>query len=104
MRISRKTVLITGGATGIGFALAEAFLREGNEVIICGRRESKLLDAQKKLPQLHIKLCDISKEEDRKLLFDWVTSNFKNLNILVNNAGIQREVDFTKGIFELMKG
>jgi uncharacterized oxidoreductase len=104
MRISRKTVLITGGATGIGFALAEAFLREGNEVIICGRRESKLLDAQKKLPQLHIKLCDISKEEDRKLLFDWATSNFKNLNILVNNAGIQREVDFTKGIFELMKG
>jgi uncharacterized oxidoreductase len=104
MRISGKTVLITGGATGIGFALAEAFLREGNEVIICGRRESKLLDAQKKLPQLHIKLCDISKEEDRKLLFDWATSNFKNLNILVNNAGIQREVDFTKGIFELMKG
>jgi uncharacterized oxidoreductase len=104
MRISGKTVLITGGATGIGFALAEAFLREGNEVIICGRRESKLLDAQKKLPQLHIKLCDISKEEDRKLLFDWATSNFKNLNILVNNAGIQREVDFTKGMFELMKG
>jgi uncharacterized oxidoreductase len=101
MKISRNTVLITGGATGIGFALAEAFLREGNEVIICGRRESKLLDAQKKLPRLHIKVCDVSKEEDRKLLFDWAKSNFKSLNILVNDAGIQREVDFTKGLLEL---
>ena len=101
MKISRNTVLITGGATGIGFSLAEAFLREGNQVIICGRRESKLLAAQKKLRGLHIKVCDVSKEGERKLLFDWATSNFKSLNILVNNAGVQREVDFTKGLLEL---
>jgi uncharacterized oxidoreductase len=42
MKINDNTILITGGATGIGFALAEAFVKEGNDVIICGRRENKL--------------------------------------------------------------
>jgi uncharacterized oxidoreductase len=104
LKISGNTVLITGGATGIGFALAEAFSKKGNEVIICGRRRNKLLEAQKKLPNLHIKVCDISKDKNRKALFDWATSNFKNLNILVNNAGIQREIDLTKGEADLVSG
>ena len=104
MKISGNTVLITGGATGIGLALAEAFFRKGNEVIICGRRKNKLLEAQKKLPKLHIKVCDISKDRNRKALFDWATSNFTNLNILVNNAGIQREIDLTQGIADLESG
>ena len=104
MKISGNTVLITGGATGIGLALAEAFFRKGNEVIICGRRKNKLLEAQKKLPKLHIKVCDISKDRNRKALFDWATSNFTNLNILVNNAGIQREIDLTQVIADLESG
>ena len=41
MKMNGNTILITGGATGIGFALAQAFVREDNEVIICGRREIK---------------------------------------------------------------
>jgi type VI secretion system protein len=44
MEISGNTVLITGGATGIGYAMAEAFLKARNEVIICGRREERLLE------------------------------------------------------------
>ena len=104
MKVSGNTVLITGGATGIGLALAEAFSKKGNEVIICGRRKNKLLEAQKKLPKLHIKVCDISKDRNRKALFDWATSNFTNLNILVNNAGIQRQIDLTKGIADLESG
>jgi uncharacterized oxidoreductase len=104
VKISGNTVLITGGATGIGLALAEAFFRKGNEVIICGRRKNKLLEAQKKLPKLHIKVCDISKDRNRKALFDWATSNFTNLNILVNNAGIQREIDLTQVIADLESG
>lgn len=104
MKVSGNTVLITGGATGIGFALAEAFSKKGNEVIICGRRRNKLLEAQKKLPSLHIKVCDLSKEKNRKTLFDWATSNFKNLNILVNNAGIQRGIDLTQGDADLVSG
>jgi short-subunit dehydrogenase involved in D-alanine esterification of teichoic acids len=53
LEITGNTVLITGGASGIGFALAQAFLKEGNEVIICGRRTHKLQEAKRKLPHLH---------------------------------------------------
>lgn len=45
MKITKNTILITGGATGIAFSLAEHFLNADNEVIICGRRETKLKDA-----------------------------------------------------------
>ncbi|MGO9481790.1 MAG: SDR family NAD(P)-dependent oxidoreductase, partial [Candidatus Kryptoniota bacterium] len=64
MNISGNTVLITGGATGIGYALTESFLEANNEVIVCGRREERLLEAQKKNPKLHVKVCDVAKEAD----------------------------------------
>ena len=95
MNITGNTILITGGATGIGFALAEVFLKEENEVIICGRREHKLQEAKRKFPGIHVKRSDVSKEDERQKLFRWITSNFSDLNILVNNAGIQRQFDFT---------
>ncbi len=104
MKINGNTILITGGATGIGFALAQAFVRENNEVIICGRREQKLSEAKSKLPQIHTRVCDLSKEKEREALYNWVKSNFGDLNILVNNAGIQRMVDFKKGISNLSVG
>jgi uncharacterized oxidoreductase len=103
MNVTRNTVLITGGATGIGFSIAEEFAKSGNEVIICGRREEKLKEAKTKLPQIHTKICDVSKPKDREELFSWVNSNFKGINILVNNAGVQRMIDFKKGIAELAK-
>jgi uncharacterized oxidoreductase len=104
MNITGNTILITGGATGIGLAIAEAFLKAGNEVIICGRREKRLLEAQKKHPELHIKVCDVAKESDRKELLEWIKSDHKELNILINNAGIQRDIDFTEGISEFFVG
>jgi uncharacterized oxidoreductase len=104
MKTSGNTILITGGATGIGLALAEAFVKAGNEVIICGRRQSKLDEAKEKLPQIHIRKCDASKDDERRMLLDWMGSNFKGLNILVNNAGIQRMIDFKKGAEELFAG
>lgn len=104
MNLSGNTVLITGGATGIGYAMAEAFLREGSSVIICGRRKERLLEARKKHPELHIRVCDVSDETDRESLAAWITSEFSSLNILVNNAGVQRDIDFTGGIAEYMAG
>ena len=100
MRTIGNTILITGGATGIGFSLGECFVNKGNEVIICGRRKNKLEGAKRKLPKIHIKVCDVTKPNDRESLFKWVTSNFK-INILVNNAGIQRAIDFKKGSDQL---
>lgn len=104
MDISGNTVLITGGATGIGYAFAEYLLKAGNEVIICGRREDRLLEAKKKHPEFQIKVCDVAKEEDRNSLAEWATSKFDKLNILVNNAGVQRDIDFTKGVSEFLSG
>jgi uncharacterized oxidoreductase len=104
MKIKGNTILITGGGTGIGFALADAFAKAGNEVIICGRRDSVLKEAKQKLPQLHIKICDVSKEQQRKALFSWISTNFKDFNILINNAGIQRMIDFTSGMNNRNKG
>jgi uncharacterized oxidoreductase len=103
MKTSENTVLITGGATGIGFALASSFSSQGNEVIICGRREEKLREAKEKLPGISIRKCDISHQADIESLFDWVSSNFPRINVLVNNAGIQRAIDLRKGMEDLIK-
>lgn len=101
MKISGNTILITGGSMGIGFTLAEKFLNTGNEVIICGRREDKLAEAKSKLPQITTIVCDVSKPEDRESLYNWAICKFPEINILVNNAGIQRRINFKKGIDEL---
>ena len=95
LNMGDNTVLITGGATGIGFALAEAFAQEGSEVILCGRRRSKLQQAKTKIPRAQVRKCDVSVESERKRLLHWTTTNFPRLDMLVNNAGIQRQVDFT---------
>ena len=104
MKTKGNIILITGGATGIGFSLAEVFINAGNEVIICGRRENKLKEAKNKLPQIHTKVCDLSQEKERESLYKWVNSHFKNLNILINNAGIQRMVNLRKGTRDLFNG
>ncbi|HLM01805.1 MAG TPA: SDR family oxidoreductase [Pyrinomonadaceae bacterium] len=93
MELSGNTILITGGASGIGLAFAERFLAAGSEVIICGRREDKLREAKEKHPQFHTRVCDAADERERVRLFDWATTEFPRLNVLVNNAGIQRRVD-----------
>jgi len=97
MKKTGNTILITGGATGIGLAIAKAFMKNGNEVIICGRRREKLKIAKSRFPDLHIKVCDITKKRSRLILVEWATKRFKSLNVLVNNAGIQRSADFTRG-------
>lgn len=91
MNIANNTILITGGATGIGFALAEQFSAANNNVIICGRREEALQSAKLKLPELQIRVADLNRADERQNLAEWATSNFPKLNILINNAGIERE-------------
>jgi len=102
MKISGNKILITGGGTGIGFSLAQAFLKEGNEVLICGRREARLFEAQQRLPDLKIKVCDISNDEGRESLANWALTF--GVNILINNAGMQRMVDLRDGLPALTGG
>ena len=58
MQLSGNTALITGGATGIGYAMVEAFLDAGSTVAICGRTETRLLEARAKHPGFHTRVCD----------------------------------------------
>lgn len=104
MKTNGNIILITGGATGIGFALAEAFVKADNKVIICGRRRARLEEAREKLPGLEIRQCDVSKKEEHESLFKWIKASFKDLNILINNAGIQRMIDIKKGPAALLSG
>jgi uncharacterized oxidoreductase len=90
MNITNNKILITGGASGIGSGLAERFIKEGNTVIICSRRESALKEAVAKFPSLITKTCDLSIAADREDLFNWIKKEHSDLNVLINNAGIQQ--------------
>jgi uncharacterized oxidoreductase len=102
MKTGGNTVLITGGATGIGLAMAEEFIRAGSEVIVCGRTKENLTSAKARLQSLHTRVCDVSREKDREELYTWAIEHFPGLNVLVNNAGIQRMIDFRKGTADLI--
>jgi len=104
MKTNNNTILITGGATGIGLALTEIFLQQDNCVIICGRRKEKLLEVQRKFPEVHIKVCDVADAGNRQALFEWATGKFPEMNVLINNAGIQRQIDFSRGRNQLVVG
>ena len=101
MDVSGNTILITGGATGIGLATARAFISRGNTVIVCGRRRHTLAAAKEQLPEIHVRVCDVSKPAARRALVRWILTRFPRLNVLVNNAGVQRPVDFLKGVRDL---
>jgi uncharacterized oxidoreductase len=90
MKLANNKILITGGASGLGLGLTERFIQENNTLIICGRRESVLKEVSDKFPSVITKVCDLSVEADRVELFKWVSLNHSDLNVLVNNAGIQQ--------------
>ncbi len=93
MQLTDHTILVTGGSSGIGLALAERFQREGNEVVICGRRPEALQAARAKVPGLHTVVADTGSEASRVSLWTEVVERFPKVDVLVNNAGIQRRVD-----------
>ena len=95
MNLSNNKILITGGASGIGLGLTERFLKEKNTVIICGRRDDVLNEVQSKYPSVITRVCDLTKEADRIELYNWIAAEHKDLNILVNNAGIQNWMKVT---------
>lgn len=94
MKLQNNTVLITGGSSGIGLALAKELLKKQNTVIICGRSQSKLAQAKRDLPEVHTLSCDISKAAERTKLFNWISENHPTCNILINNAAIVSKTDF----------
>jgi uncharacterized oxidoreductase len=86
------SVLITGGSDGIGRGLAARYLSSGGKVLITGRNAERLEKAASEIPGLLIFPNDIGRPEEREALARYVQSNFSGLNVVINNAGIQRRV------------
>ncbi len=99
MKLTNNKILITGGASGIGLGLTERFLKEGNKVIICGRREDALQEVVNKFPSVITKVCNLSVEAERIALYNWISENHSDLNVLVNNAGIQNWMSISDSDF-----
>lgn len=97
MDITGNTILVTGGGTGIGRGLAEAFHAAGNTVIIAGRRRAPLEEVAAAHPGMHLATLDI---DDATAIRDFaarVVADHPGLNVLVNNAGIMRVEDVLTG-------
>ena len=86
------TVLITGGSEGIGHGLAARYLATGAKVLITGRSPDKLKKAAHELPGLFTFVNDIGKPDEREALAGHVQAHLPGLNVLINNAGVQRRV------------
>lgn len=96
MKLDGNTILITGGASGIGFELAKELEKRGNTVIITGRDQAKLRRAKEPLPRLHTIQSDVSRVEDIEALYKKVVADFPKLNMLINNAGVMKRINLHK--------
>ena len=96
MKLERKTVLITGGTSGIGLELARQLLSRGNTVIVTGRDQDRLVAAAKAIPGLHTFKSDVSDPGAITELHEMVLSRFPALDTLINNAGIMRNLKLSE--------
>jgi NAD(P)-dependent dehydrogenase (short-subunit alcohol dehydrogenase family) len=89
MSLSGQVALVTGGGTGIGKAIAQAMLAEGAKIIIVGRKEEVLKEAQTELGSgVEIMVCDVTQETQVDKIYENIMSNHGRLDILINNAGM----------------
>ncbi len=98
MNLKDNTILITGGSSGIGLGLAEAFHKLGNRVIIGGRRRDALEEAVAANPGMDSIVMDTSSASSVQSAAATVLAKHPNLNVVINNAGIQRVFDFASSI------
>ena len=97
MELTGNKVLVTGGATGIGYELSKIFLSAGSKVLVCGRRRTLLEELKLKWPEMEYLVADLSLESERIHLIEWIRTSHPDLNVVINNAGVQER----KGILEI---
>jgi len=109
-RVEKNVTLITGGGKGIGFGLASAFAREGSDIVITGRTESRLIEAKKKLEDQYgvevlAVVADGADEAQIKGVIAQTITKFGKINTLINNAQASSSglplIEHTKKDFDL---
>ena len=93
MKLRSNTILITGGAGGIGYELTKQLTALGNTILITGRDQATMDRAKAAFPKMHTFRSDVSDPKAIATLYEEVTKQFSELNILINNAGIMREIN-----------
>src|SRR6202051_2511220 len=93
MKLTNNTILITGGASGIGYELTKQLTALGNTILITGRDQAKMDRAKAAFPKLHTFRSDVSDPKAIATLYEEVTKQFPELNVLINNAGIMRKIN-----------
>jgi uncharacterized oxidoreductase len=97
MQMHANTIFITGGTSGIGKGLAEAFYKLGNQVIISGRREDRLQDICATNPGMRYFVLDVRDAVAIRTVARKVVAEFPSLNCVFNNAGVQRRLEHAPG-------
>ena len=97
MQMHANTIFITGGTSGIGKGLAEAFHKLGNQVIISGRREDRLRDISAANPGMRYFPLDVRDPTAIRTVAKKVVTEFPSLNCVFNNAGVQRRLELAPG-------
>ena len=96
MKLEKKTILITGGTSGIGLELAKQLQQRGNTVVVTGRDQDRLDAAKRALPGVHAFISDVSDPRAVAALHDSVLARFPALDVLINNAGIMRNLNLNQ--------
>lgn len=105
--MKNKVVVITGGSSGIGKAMAEKFGREGSKVFITGRNKEELAKATEELRQKGITIqsfqADVSVEEDNRKMAEEAIKHYGTIDVLINNAGISMRALFSEVDISVVK-
>lgn len=101
MKLKGNKILITGATSGIGKAMAEKFSKLDNQVIAVGRNEKRLEELSNFDYRITTFKCDISSKSELDQLINSIKKDHKDLNILINNAGIQYDCNLTDKTYTL---
>jgi len=98
MRISENAILLTGASSGIGYAMLRRMHKLGNKLLVTSRNDESLLKLQEEFDGIETFRCDLSNPTAVELLIDHCKSKFPDLNVLINNAGVQFEYQIAEEV------